>query len=369
MDFRKIANDVYTFAQQEGSDSLPSLVKEALEVIDQCLDTHGPDKVSLSFNGGKDCTVLLHLYAGALARRLKDNETLKPIHSIYIPVPSPFQVLEDFIEEAAKLYNLDLFSSKPDAGQVESVVTPAPQPNGTGYIETPKPVGKAKGGAGMREALEMYKEMFPHITAILVGTRRTDPHGAKLSHRNMTDPGWPEFERVNPIINWSYTNVWEFLRHFNVPYCSLYDEGYTSLGSTFNTFPNPALLVSQSQPTPPTDTPLTASSILTPPPASPPPPVTTSAPLDYLPTPAQNGDESQSSSLVSSSPSFSPPTATTPALSNGSLSPVSSSSSFLSLSGESTPKPPPRYRPAYELKDGNLERSGRGTSLPQIKAQ
>ncbi|KDN47613.1 hypothetical protein RSAG8_03403, partial [Rhizoctonia solani AG-8 WAC10335] len=80
---------------------------------------------------------------------------------------------------------------------------------------------------------------------VLVGTRRNDPHGAKLDFLQHCDPGWPNLLRVNPIINWSYVQVWQYLRHprLKVPYCHLYDDGYTSLGSTYNTFKNPALQV------------------------------------------------------------------------------------------------------------------------------
>lgn len=35
---------------------------------------------------------------------------------------------------------------------------------------------------------------------------------------------------LNPIINWSDEDVWEFIRKYDVPYCKLYDEGFTRLG-------------------------------------------------------------------------------------------------------------------------------------------
>lgn len=35
---------------------------------------------------------------------------------------------------------------------------------------------------------------------------------------------------VNPIIDWTDDEVWEFIHEYNVPYCELYDKGYKRLG-------------------------------------------------------------------------------------------------------------------------------------------
>lgn len=35
---------------------------------------------------------------------------------------------------------------------------------------------------------------------------------------------------VNPIVDWSDEDVWEFIRHYGISYCSLYDEGWKRLG-------------------------------------------------------------------------------------------------------------------------------------------
>lgn len=35
---------------------------------------------------------------------------------------------------------------------------------------------------------------------------------------------------INPIVDWSDADVWEFIHKYNVPYCKLYDEGYKRLG-------------------------------------------------------------------------------------------------------------------------------------------
>ena len=35
---------------------------------------------------------------------------------------------------------------------------------------------------------------------------------------------------INPIIDWTTDEVWEFLKEYNIPYCCLYDEGFKRLG-------------------------------------------------------------------------------------------------------------------------------------------
>lgn len=35
---------------------------------------------------------------------------------------------------------------------------------------------------------------------------------------------------LNPIIDWTNEDVWSFLKEYKIPYCSLYDEGFTRLG-------------------------------------------------------------------------------------------------------------------------------------------
>ena len=124
--------------------------------------------------------MLLHLYAGAIAHRLAECESMKPIPAVYIPVSSPFTTLEDFIADSATTYSLDLFTCRHSEPHLEEESGSSIQTDSNSTINRDNPIGKTKGGS-MREALQLYKNHSPNTTAILIGTRRTDPHGCKLS--------------------------------------------------------------------------------------------------------------------------------------------------------------------------------------------
>ncbi|RGB23641.1 hypothetical protein C1646_774205 [Rhizophagus diaphanus] len=203
--FSKIHKEVYELANSEQPISKKTTF--ALKVIEESLERYGLDGVSLSFNGGKDCVVLLHLFAAVYYKFYQNSDEIPNIQALYVTHSNPFSEVDEFVKECEKRYCLNIV--------------------------------KIEGS--MKPALIKYLKQKPNIKAILVGTRRNDPHGGKLKEFTPTDDGWPSIMRVHPILDMHYTQIWEFLRSLNVPYCVLYDLGYTSLGSKNNTYRNPDL--------------------------------------------------------------------------------------------------------------------------------
>lgn len=176
------------------------------------------DELSLSYNGGKDCLVLLLLFLAGLhahyhpspttitspttttstnstsAFTTTPTSTSPPSHtesappswrspfptslrSIYILSTHPFPEVDAFVAHSSQHYRLALARSAPPMQQAFAA-----------YLAQPAHAG---------------------VRAIFVGTRRTDPHGGSLTHFDPTDRGWPAFMRVHPVIDWHYREIWK----------------------------------------------------------------------------------------------------------------------------------------------------------------
>lgn len=196
-------------------------------------------------------TVIVHILAAVLRRlHSTSQEPIPPMKSVYITCPSPFLEVEQFIRSSAVRYNLRIRSVSGDMKEGLGEYL-----SGGGETFSPDHQSSSKaladrsihlnGGTGTGEQQDSGRE----VTAIFIGTRSTDPNGGDIGARAWTDKDWPQVERIHPILHWSYTDVWEFLRcplfrydaldswtedqleedgsarSTGVPYCLLYDLG------------------------------------------------------------------------------------------------------------------------------------------------
>jgi FAD synthetase len=233
-------------------------VRESLAVIEQALVDYGFEHLSLSYNGGKDCLVLLLLYLAVLhthfttppASRTPTATTFpSSIPSIYATPPDPFDAVTSFVARSSAQYHLDLEHIRTNP--------PPPPPPPTDPSTTPSSHPQSPSAQQQtltfRDAFALYLKRHANlpITAIFVGTRRTDPHGARLTPFTPTDGNWPRFMRVHPVLDWHLREIWCLLRHpamrdrngHDLEYCAMYDAGYTSLGGRGDTVRNPKLRV------------------------------------------------------------------------------------------------------------------------------
>ena len=70
-------------------------------MIEECLSRYEPSEVCISFNGGKDCSALLHLIHAAWIRRRSSfvsTDRLR-LRALYIRGKDPFPEMEQFIED------------------------------------------------------------------------------------------------------------------------------------------------------------------------------------------------------------------------------------------------------------------------------
>lgn len=206
------------------------LIADALHTLGNAYRLYGPRSVVGSYNGGKDAVVILHLMRAAHAKHYHDlmesdglkgeSEAMTTIRPrvIYFEHEDEFPEVLSLLHNTVSEYDLDMVAFERGV----------------------------KFGEGLKILVETNEDSTdarPHPMAFVLGTRTSDPNAGSQGKFAPSSHYMPPFLRVNPILDWSYGHVWHFLRLFQLPYCSLYDEGYTSLGTVKDTSPCPALAI------------------------------------------------------------------------------------------------------------------------------
>lgn len=87
--------------------------------------------------------------------------------------------------------------------------------------------------AKVEPAQRAYKEL--NVQAVLTGRRRSQ--GAKRGDLNIVEVDDAGLIKVNPLANWSFNQVKDYITENRVPYNELLDKGYKSVGDWHSTQP------------------------------------------------------------------------------------------------------------------------------------
>lgn len=226
-------------------------IQSALNTLDHAYRLYGPESVIVSFNGGKDAVVILHLMRAAHAKYYNTTSTtttaitvtteasspsrpriVRP-RAVYFNHPDEFPEVTAFLQQTVEDYDLDMVAFEEGVKFATGLEILVKKNFATSTCDN----------GSSSDSLTIYNVVLP--MAFVLGTRESDPNSNGQDHFSPSSHWMPPFMRVNPILNWNYGHVWHFLRLFRLSYCSLYDQGYTSLGTTKDTLPCPALAVNR----------------------------------------------------------------------------------------------------------------------------
>ncbi|MFC2102016.1 phosphoadenylyl-sulfate reductase [Bacteroidota bacterium] len=182
-----------------------------VELIAFFLDRH-PGKVALSSSLGAEDQVLTHMLAGSG----------KPFKLFTLDTGRLFQECYDLIEITKQRYQLPFEVYFPEAAHVEKMV------NEKGVNLFYDSVENRKLCCHIRK-IEPLRRALAGMEVWITGVRR-EQSGTR------GDVGLLELDtdlgliKVNPLVDWKEEDVWAFIKEHKVPYNTMHDKGYPSIG-------------------------------------------------------------------------------------------------------------------------------------------
>ena len=133
-----------------------------------------------------------------------------------------FQETYDLLDSTRKKYNLNIEVCFPDSLDVEEMV------NSGGVNLFYDSVEKRKLCCFIRKT-EPLTRALQGMDAWICGLRKDQ----SITRKDVSVIEWDDIQKmikVNPLINWSLPQVWEYIHSRRIPYNTLHDKGFPSIG-------------------------------------------------------------------------------------------------------------------------------------------
>jgi phosphoadenosine phosphosulfate reductase len=186
-------------------DLLASKAEFSIEIIKEAYSRFG-NNMGIAYTGGKDSTVLLSLVRKAFNGKI-------PFKVINIDTSVDFPEIYELIEKIRKEWELDftVYSNYEALKYIK-------------IAENAEECCKLLKTIPLKKAVEDLK-----LNALMTAIRR-DEQEFRSSESYFSKREEPSHYRIHPILHFTEKDIWDYIKTNNIPYCSLYDKGYRSLG-------------------------------------------------------------------------------------------------------------------------------------------
>lgn len=220
------------------------LVQKSKAVVREAFEKFKSSEMAVTWTGGKDSTTNLWIVRQVC---LEDNIDLPQV--ITIDEGDAFTEITDFLIRISKKWNIDLewlcnFDVLRCCQSHLGNTVKVKDLNERNQAEL-KRIGfeedsftfEAESYAGNHLMKTVVLNQFiqeNNIKALSMALRRDEQAARKHDEYFTKKEGghlMPEHTRISPILHFSERDIWNNIRLHNIPYCSLYEIGYRSLGA------------------------------------------------------------------------------------------------------------------------------------------
>lgn len=129
----------------------------------------------------------------------------------------------DVMDQLSKKYKINFEVMFPDPQEVQEMV----KKNGINLFYDS--IENRRLCCGIRKVHPLRK-MLSTLDAWITGIRKDQTSVRENSAMVEIDEKYNNILKINPLLNWNFDKVWDYIKQNNIPYNKLLDKGYPSIG-------------------------------------------------------------------------------------------------------------------------------------------
>jgi phosphoadenosine phosphosulfate reductase len=224
------------------------LVDISKDIVRQAFDRFKPEELGITWTGGKDSTLNLWII-----RQVCQQKGAPLPKTMIIGEGDEFEEIEEFVETIKKEWDVPLEICRNDDVLKAANHTLNAPVKAKDLSERNRAELKRIGFDGEEFPFEAESQVGNHLMKTVVFNQflernnikgiiqglRWDEHPARFDDEyfEYKEEGHlvPAHTRIRPILHFTEKDLWDTYPSFNIPYCTLYEQGYRSLGAKTTT--------------------------------------------------------------------------------------------------------------------------------------